>query len=333
MKYLKFTKKAVAIYITIIILLIASLAFSAVSIIGIKKQTHDLNSSLAEANTKISQLEQANSEKEEQIKQYEVTVSDLQVAVQSKKESQNTTPSAAAASNASSASSYDPSLSASANEVFAKANHYDGPKTCYLTFDDGPTENTSKILDILKENNIKATFFVIHDNPELLKRIHNEGHTIGLHSASHKYSKIYASEEAFFSDLTEIGDAVERATGVRTKIIRFPGGSSNTVSASYCKGIMSKLTRQVVEKGYLYYDWNASDGDADGSNIPASTLIKNIRRDGTSSKMLIVLVHDAADKKTTVEALPEIIKIYRDAGYAFDRITEQTPMMTHSVNN
>ena len=330
MKYFKFTKKAVVIYITIIILLISALAVSAVSIMGIKNRTRDLNSSLAEANTKISQLEQANSEKEEQIKQYEVTVSDLQVAVQSKKEAQNGT---SAAASTSSASSYDPSLSASANEVFAKANHYDGPKTCYLTFDDGPSDNTSKILDILKENNIKATFFVVHNNPELLKRIHNEGHTIGLHSASHKYSKIYASEEAFFADLTEIGDAVERATGVRSKIIRFPGGSSNTVSASYCKGIMSRLTRQVVEKGYLYYDWNASDGDADGSNIPASTLIKNIRRDGTSSKGLIVLMHDAADKKTTVEALPEIIKIYRDAGYAFDRITEQTPMMTHGVNN
>ena len=330
MKYFKFTKKAVVIYITIIILLISALAVSAVSIMGIKNRTRDLNSSLAEANTKISQLEQANSEKEEQIKQYEVTVSDLQVAVQSKKEAQNGT---SAAASTSSASSYDPSLSASANEVFAKANHYDGPKTCYLTFDDGPSDNTSKILDILKENNIKATFFVVHNNPELLKRIHNEGHTIGLHSASHKYSKIYASEEAFFADLTEIGDAVERATGVRSKIIRFPGGSSNTVSASYCKGIMSRLTRQVVEKGYLYYDWNASDGDADGSNIPASTLIKNIRRDGTSSKRLIVLMHDAADKKTTVEARPEIIKIYRDAGYAFDRITEQTPMMTHGVNN
>lgn len=330
MKYFKFTKKAVVIYITIIILLISALAVSAVSIMGIKNRTRDLNSSLAEANTKISQLEQANSEKEEQIKQYEVTVSDLQVAVQSKKEAQNGT---SAAASTSSASSYDPSLSASANEVFAKANHYDGPKTCYLTFDDGPSDNTSKILDILKENNIKATFFVVHNNPELLKRIHNEGHTIGLHSASHKYSKIYASEEAFFADLTEIGDAVERATGVRSKIIRFPGGSSNTVSASYCKGIMSRLTRQVVEKGYLYYDWNASDGDADGSNIPASTLIKNIRRDGTSAKRLIVLMHDAADKKTTVEALPEIIKIYRDAGYAFDRITEQTPMMTHGVNN
>lgn len=330
MKYFKFTKKAVVIYITIIILLISALAVSAVSIMGIKNRTRDLNSSLAEANTKISQLEQANSEKEEQIKQYEVTVSNLQVAVQSKKEAQNGT---SAAASTSSASSYDPSLSASANEVFAKANHYDGPKTCYLTFDDGPSDNTSKILDILKENNIKATFFVVHNNPELLKRIHNEGHTIGLHSASHKYSKIYASEEAFFADLTEIGDTVERATGVRSKIIRFPGGSSNTVSASYCKGIMSRLTRQVVEKGYLYYDWNASDGDADGSNIPASTLIKNIRRDGTSSKRLIVLMHDAADKKTTVEALPEIIKIYRDAGYAFDRITEQTPMMTHGVNN
>ena len=330
MKYFKFTKKAVVIYITIIILLISALAVSAVSIMGIKNRTRDLNSSLAEANTKISQLEQANSEKEEQIKQYEVTVSDLQVAVQSKKEAQNGT---SAAASTSSASSYDPSLSASANEVFAKANHYDGPKTCYLTFDDGPSDNTSKILDILKENNIKATFFVVHNNPELLKRIHNEGHTIGLHSASHKYSKIYASEEAFFADLTEIGDAVERATGVRSKIIRFPGGSSNTVSASYCKGIMSRLTRQVVEKGYLYYDWNASDGDADGSNIPASTLIKNIRRDGTSSKRLIVLMHDAADKKTTVEALPEIIKIYRDAGYAFDRITAHTPRRTHGVNN
>ena len=120
--------------------------------------------------------------------------------------------------------------------------------TIYLTFDDGPSlDITPKILDLLKKHNIKATFFVINRNSNtdyLIKRAYNEGHTIGLHTSSHNYSKIYANETAYFNDLANIENKVIKITGTSSKIIRFPGGSSNTVSRNYNKGIMTRLTKQ-----------------------------------------------------------------------------------------
>lgn len=207
-------------------------------------------------------------------------------------------------------------------------------KTIYLTFDDGPSPRTPEILKILDKYGVKATFFVINGGKynQYMKDIVNAGHAIALHSYTHSYSTIYASESAYFDDLQKISDVVYEQTGVRTKLIRFPGGSSNTVSRKYSSGIMTRLTKQVESKGYVYFDWNLSSGDADGNRVPAQTLINNCRKVPRSNSV-IVLMHDASVKKTTVEALPSIIEYYKNAGCKFAKLTESSPTAHQRVNN
>ena len=142
-------------------------------------------------------------------------------------------------------------------------------KVVYLTFDDGPSENTKKIMDILAKYDAKATFFVTGRNQDynyLIKDAYNAGHTIALHTYSHEYSTVYASVDAYFDDLNKVGQMVKKEIGFVPHYIRFPGGSSNTVSRRYCQGIMSTLTKEVVEKGYQYYDWTCINGDGEGIN-------------------------------------------------------------------
>lgn len=207
-------------------------------------------------------------------------------------------------------------------------------KTIYLTFDDGPSAITEGVLDVLKEENVKATFFVINRSDDynyLLKRMVQEGHTIGLHSYTHDYKKIYASEDAFFNDLKQIQDRVRNITGVESYIIRFPGGSSNTVSR-FNKGIMSRLTKQVSEKGYRYFDWNVGSGDA-GTHLPPDTLTKNITRQLGNGSTYVVLMHDSAPQKTTMQSLKKTIQYGKEHGYRFDRIVDTTQQIKHPVNN
>lgn len=147
--------------------------------------------------------------------------------------------------------------------------------TVYLTFDDGPSKNTPEILSLLQKYGIGATFFVINGKyNSYMKDIVNGGSAIALHSYSHKYPKIYSSEKAFLDDLEKIHDLVKTETGVDTKIIRFPGGSSNTISRKYCKGIMTNLVKDTEEAGYIYFDWNCDNGDAGGKNLSADYQIK-----------------------------------------------------------
>ena len=205
-------------------------------------------------------------------------------------------------------------------------------KVAYLTFDDGPSINTIKILDILDKYNVKATFFVIyHGNMKSkYKEIVNRGHTIALHSYTHNYSKIYKSEKGYFSDLKKIHDYIEDVTGVDSRIIRFPGGSSNTVSNKYNKGIMKKLKASVEEKGYIYHDWNVDSTDAAGRNRKASLLLKNVKKGTGKKKVINVLMHDTGkSKKTTVEALPSIIKYLKGQGYSFEALTEDSVVIQH----
>lgn len=210
----------------------------------------------------------------------------------------------------------------------------DGRKVAYLTFDDGPSSNTEKILDILKQYNAKATFFVIGTSKlDLIKRIHEEGHTVGLHSNSHEYNQIYSSVDAYFKDLQAISDKVESYIGVAPKVIRFPGGSSNTVSAKYCKGIMSQLTKEVEARGYVYFDWNVSSGDADANKAPASDLVANIKRECGKKSRVCILMHDAPIKTTTVDALPEIIQYLQGEGYSLEALTTDVKPFHHGVNN
>ncbi|WP_028042666.1 polysaccharide deacetylase [Candidatus Stoquefichus massiliensis] len=209
-----------------------------------------------------------------------------------------------------------------------------GNKVVYLTFDDGPSSNTAKILKVLDQYNVKATFFVTGNGQKynyLIKEAHNKGHTIGLHTYTHSYSKVYASVNAYFSDLDKIGQMVKQQIGFVPKYIRFPGGASNTVSRKYCKGIMSNLTKEVQNRGYQYYDWNASTGDASGNNIAVKSLVKQ----GTASKAnnIMILAHDTQAKSTTVEALPQIIEHYQSLGYVFKGIDDNTFTPHQHVNN
>jgi len=206
-------------------------------------------------------------------------------------------------------------------------------KVVYLTFDDGPSKYTPEVLKILDKYNCKATFFVTGMNSKYrpyIKQAHNQGHTIGLHTYSHKYEKLYASTDAYFDDLNKVGNMVKEYIGYFPKYIRFPGGGSNTISRKYNKGIMSKLTKMVEEKGYRYYDWNAENGDG-RSNTSKSEMI----RLATSSKQneIMILMHDANGKQNTVDTLPQIITYYQSRGYIFKAIDDTSIVPHQKVNN
>lgn len=208
----------------------------------------------------------------------------------------------------------------------------DEEKVIYLTFDDGPSENTKEILDILAKYNVKATFFITGEDKnhrDLIKTAYDAGHTIGLHTYSHNYSEVYASVDAYFKDLEKIGELAKEQLGFVPCFIRFPGGASNMVSAQYCKGIMSKLVDMVQEKGYQYYDWNLDSGDGAGQG--KDELIKNSQTDKINHIML--LCHDAGAKHETVEALPSIIEYYQQKGYEFRPIDRESYVVHHGVNN
>ena len=203
----------------------------------------------------------------------------------------------------------------------------------YLTFDDGPNQGTTNvILDILKEEGVPATFFVTNSGPdELIKREFDEGHTVALHTASHDYATVYASDDAYFKDLFSVQDRVKRITGVESKIVRFPGGSSNTVSRRYSQGIMTRLTQELINRGYKYYDWNLSSGDAEGGHPTSDKIYNNVISNLRSGKVNMILMHDI--KTYTRDALRNIIQYAKQKGYTFEKITLDTEMVTQRVNN
>lgn len=207
-------------------------------------------------------------------------------------------------------------------------------KVLYLTFDDGPSTYTDDILKILKEKGAKATWFVIHSSSyaSCYKKIVDAGHAIGLHSYTHDYSKIYSSTTAFYSDLKKISDEVYKYTGVRSKLYRFPGGSSNTVSRYYCKGIMSSLTKSIQEKGYSYFDWNAQNNDATGVYYSADGLYKAAIA-SCGKNRVVMLMHDCGDKYNTVASLGKIIDYYKARGYYCLALDEKSETAHHGVAN
>lgn len=205
---------------------------------------------------------------------------------------------------------------------------------CYLTFDDGPSDNTNKILDILKEKQVKATFFVVGTGKlDYIKRIHEEGHAVGLHSNTHVYATIYSSGEAFFNDINVLGDKVEQLIGYRPDIIRFPGGSSNTISKKYQNGIMSRLAELVTQRGLRYFDWNVDSGDAASNSVPARTIVDNIKAGANGKGDICILMHDSGSKHTTVQALPEIIDYLKSQGYVFDTLSQDSGIFQHNILN
>lgn len=208
----------------------------------------------------------------------------------------------------------------------------DGRKVVYLTFDDGPSENTKKIIDILAKYNAKATFFITGANENCrpyIKEAYDAGHTIGLHTYTHDYAQVYSSDQAYFSDLAQIGEVAKEQIGYVPCFIRFPGGSSNMVSAEYNQGIMSRLVQQVQDEGYQYYDWNVDSGDAAGCNK------EQIEQNACSGKKdhIMILFHDTQTKGATVEALPKILEHYTNLGYEFKALDRESYACHHGVQN
>lgn len=206
-------------------------------------------------------------------------------------------------------------------------------KVIYLTFDDGPSRYTQELLDILEQYDAKATFFVVntgHNMKKLLNAIVDGGHGIGMHSVTHDYSKIYASEEAFFNDLYKMQKIIKDYTGVTTTLMRFPGGSSNTISKKYCAGIMTQLTQAVKDQGFQYFDWNVSSGDAGGAKT-ADEVYNNVIQGISGKKTAVVLQHDIHG--FSVDAVERILIWGLQNGYSFQALTSGSPVCHHGVNN
>lgn len=211
-----------------------------------------------------------------------------------------------------------------------RQTHADGNKVIYLTFDDGPSGNTNRILDILKEYDIKATFFVVGRTDEgsvrAYQRIVSEGHTLAMHSYSHKYAEVYESEESFIQDLDKLQEYLYQVTGVWPRYYRFPGGSSNDVS----RVDMQKLIAYLNDNDITYFDWNVASGDAVSDLLSAETITRNCVNGIEGRDESMILMHDASEKNTTVAALPQIIEQIRDRGdTVFLPITDETIPIQH----
>ena len=204
-------------------------------------------------------------------------------------------------------------------------------KTIYLTFDDGPSYHTERLLDILKKYGVKVTFFVVNgSNLDMITRAAQEGHTIAIHTYSHKYSKIYASDDAFMADLEAIQQVIYEHTGQISMLTRFPGGSSNTVSSAYNKGIMTRLAKRLEEQGYTYFDWNVDSNDAGGAKN-AEEVFRNVVNGVANRKNSVVLQHDT--QGFSVDAVEQIIAWGLCNGYTFAPLTADSPTCHHPINN
>jgi len=191
-------------------------------------------------------------------------------------------------------------------------------KIAYLTFDDGPSpETTPRILKILQDEGVKATFFVVGRQvaryPNLLKAEYEQGEGIGNHSYSHDYRLLYRSPEAFLAEIKQTEELMFKTIEIRPKIVRAPGGTQGHFHVDYYNALDAA--------NYLIYDWNVSSGDADASLVPADQLVQNIKNQVPGKDRIIILMHDAGAKVTTVDALPQIIQYLKEQGYSFGVIT------------
>ena len=214
--------------------------------------------------------------------------------------------------------------------VYIPTNNSD--KVIYLTFDDGPGAYTRKILDTLAKYNVKATFFVTHQFANyipLLADEYNEGHTVAVHTYTHKYDVVYQSFDAYLNDFNKMNDVILEYTGTRSSLFRFPGGSSNTISRHYGTGIVSEVANKMTELGYVYFDWNVSSNDAGGAN--STQIYNNVVNGVESCKNCVVLMHDI--KLTTANALDNILNTLTNKGYQFAALSVDSPTAHHRINN
>ncbi|MBO4808356.1 MAG: polysaccharide deacetylase [Lachnospiraceae bacterium] len=200
----------------------------------------------------------------------------------------------------------------------------------YLTFDDGPSVYTDEILDVLKEYDVKATFFVVGKEDDVskaaYKRIVDEGHTLAIHSYSHKYGEIYNSVDDYAYDLEKLESLLYEVTGTQCKYVRFPGGSSNKVS----KVPMSDIIKYIHAQGMEYFDWNISASDAVNTALAPEAILANVTNGIGKYETDVILLHDTGNRKSTVDALPMIIENIRAReGYELLPIDENTELVQH----
>lgn len=209
-----------------------------------------------------------------------------------------------------------------------KGDSSNGIRRVYLTFDDGPSVNTDRILDILAQYGVKATFFVVGKEgyTDQYRRIVEDGHTLAMHSYSHRYNEVYASLDSYKADLTKLHDYLYELTGEDCRFVRFPGGSSNTVS----KVSMWDLIDYLDSEDMVYFDWNVSSGDSTGGKKSVDQLTNNVLENIGKYNNAVVLFHDAAGKTTTVDALAGIIeKILESDNTVLLPISEDTVKVQH----
>lgn len=202
-------------------------------------------------------------------------------------------------------------------------------KVIYLTFDDGPSYKvTSKVLDILKENEVKATFFLIGNQIEgkedIVKRINNEGHSIGLHTFTHKYKSIYCNEDKFIQEMIDCSNEINKVVGISPNIIRFPGGSYKHLNKNYLK--------KLHDHNFKIYDWNLDNTDGLKPKLSSCELYRKAINGSDGLQTIILLMHCTDMHKNTCEALPKIIEYYKSQGYEFEIIKEDTPEMYFKVS-
>ena len=206
-------------------------------------------------------------------------------------------------------------------------------KKVYLTFDDGPGSQTGKILDILKKNHVKATFFVTGkedaSSKKIYQRIVKEGHTLAMHSYSHIQDVIYDSKEAFEKDLKQINRCLYEATGVHTKFYRFPGGSSTQNTSLPIQNFIDVLKKNH----YLYLDWNVISPDINNANATKEQVVTGVMQGVDAYDTAVVLMYDVADKPMTVKALPSIIKQIKAKNYKLLPVDESMILIQHNNGN
>ena len=207
------------------------------------------------------------------------------------------------------------------------------PKTVYLTFDDGPGANTKTVLKTLAKYNVKATFFVTNQFPSyqyLIAEEYKAGHSIGVHTLTHKWN-VYDSLEAYISDFDQMNEIIKNQTGSYTKIFRFPGGSGNTVSKSHSKGIVTIIADEMTKRGFVYYDWNLSSGDADSKPTKDKIISNVVNKIDNCRNDCVILFHDY--KKVTAEALEPILSEITKRGYTFKTLDENGPVTHVTIRN
>ncbi len=212
-----------------------------------------------------------------------------------------------------------------AGAAFPVGGEVQEERVVYLTFDDGPSKNTADILDVLKEEGVKATFFVIGAETErgisLYRRILDEGHAMGLHTYTHRYGEIYESADSYLKDIGKLSDHLEKTAGIRPKIFRFPGGSNNSTAD---REVLAEIKKRAEREGLCWFDWNALGKDDRSWVSDPWDICQSVIETGGDRKRIIVLMHDDGMRTTAAEAVSMIIDHYRELGYRFDVLTTET---------